>query len=147
MVTTPSALLDRLTRGRGDKALRYSAVSIIGIVITQSCLVLLHGILNIEATLANLAAVSVSAIPVFMLNKRWVWAKHGPAHLRREVLPFWGLTLVGLVLSTILVEIAHDYSDRTIWVMVANISGFGVLWVAKFLFLDTVAFRSDDEDR
>ena len=115
MATTPAALLDRLTRGRGEKALRYSAVSVVGVVITQTLLVLLAGILNITPVVANLIAVTTSAIPVFLLNKRWVWGKGGRARVRREVLPFWALTLLGLVISTVLVAIAHEYSDRTIW--------------------------------
>jgi len=146
VATTTTDLLDRLTRGRGEKALRYSAVSVVGVVITQTLLVILAGILNIQPVVANVIAVMTSAIPVFLLNKRWVWGKGGRARVRREVLPFWALTLVGLAISSGMVAIAHAYSDRTIYVMLANISGFGIVWVAKFLFLDAIVFGPDEDD-
>ncbi|MDP1819662.1 MAG: GtrA family protein [Acidimicrobiales bacterium] len=146
MASSPAALLDRLTRGRGEKALRYSAVSVVGIITTQTLLVLLAGIMNIQPVTANVLAVTISAVPVFLLNKRWVWGRQGRARMRREVLPFWGLTLVGLLLSSGLVAVAHEHSDRTIWVMIANISGFGLVWVAKFLFLDAIVFAPQDDD-
>jgi putative flippase GtrA len=137
---SPTNLLDRLTRGKVDKLLRFSAVSVVGVILTQILLIVLHGILGVGAVWANVLAVSTSTGPVFLLNKRWVWGKGGRSHLRREVLPFWGFTLLGLALSTALVAVANRISDATLLVMAANISGFGIVWVAKFYFLDAVIF-------
>jgi putative flippase GtrA len=133
-------LLDRITGGRSEKLVRFGGVSVVGIVITQTLLVVLHGILDIDATLSNLVAVMVSAGPVFVLNKRWVWSLKSRSSFRREIVPFWAFTLLGLVLSTILVAVVDHYTDRTFPVMIANISGFGIVWVSKFLFLDSVVF-------
>jgi putative flippase GtrA len=142
-----TTLLDRLTGGRADKLVRFGTVSVVGIVLTQALLLVLHGVMNEAAELANVLAVSLSSMPVFMLNKRWVWGRGGPARVRRELLPFWGFTLLGLVLSTVLVSVVDDRTDHTWPVMLANIAGFGVVWLAKFLFLDAVVFGdADDED-
>ena len=145
-MSTATELLDRVTRGRADKLLRYSGASVVGVVLTQALLVLFVGILNEDAELSNLAAVMLTSVPVFYLNKRWVWGKAGRARMRREVLPFWGFTLLGLVVSTVLVTVVDNYSDRTWPVLVANIAGFGIVWVAKFLFLDAVVFGIVDEE-
>ena len=138
--------LDTLTRGRAHKLLRYSGASVVGIVLTQSLLVLLVGVENLDAELSNLVAVMLTSVPVFYLNKRWVWGKAGPAQMRREVLPFWGFTLLGLVVSTVLVTVVDNYTDRTWPVLLANIGGFGLVWVVKFLFLDAVVFGLVEED-
>jgi putative flippase GtrA len=143
---TPAAVLDRVTGGRGTLAIKYSMVSVVGVTITQVLLLLLHGMLEIDATIANVVAVSLTAIPVFLLNKRWVWLADGRISFRREVLPFWVFTLAGLLLSTILVALAAAWSDSTLLVMAANIAGFGILWVAKFLFLDQVMFGHSQKD-
>ena len=143
---TATELLDKITRGRADRLLRYSGASIVGVVLTQALLVLTRGVLNWEAELSNLVAVMVTSVPVFYLNKRWVWGKAGPAEMRREVLPFWGFTLLGLVVSTVLVTVVDNYTDRTWPVLLANIGGFGLVWVAKFLFLDSVVFGLVDEE-
>ncbi len=138
-------LLNKITRGRGDQLLRFGMASVVGIVITQALLIALHGVLDINATVSNVLAVVLSAIPVFILNKRWVWGQLGPASVRREILPFWGFTLLGLVVSTVLVTVVDHYTDRTWPVMLANISGFGLVWISKFLFLDAVVFAPAEE--
>lgn len=142
---TVTDLLDKITRGRGEQILRFGMVSAVGIVITQVLLVVLYGVLGLNATVANVVSVMLSAIPVFILNKRWVWGQLGPAKVRREIVPFWGFTLLGLLISTLLVTVVDDHTDRTWPVMLANISGFGLVWVAKFLFLDAVVFATPDE--
>jgi putative flippase GtrA len=109
-------------------------------------LVLFIGILDQPPVGSNVAAVSLMSVPVFLLNKRWVWSRDGRISLRREVIPFWVFTLTGLLLSTGLVALAHSMSDSQLLVMAANLSGFGVLWVAKFLFLDQVMFGHSERD-
>jgi putative flippase GtrA len=136
------ALLDRVTGGRSEQLVRYGSVSVIGVVFTQSELVLFHGVLDINATLSNLIAVMLSAGPAFLLNKRWVWNLKGRSSFRREIAPFWAFTLLGLVVSTILVAIVDHYTDRTWPVLAANITGFGLVWISKFLFLDSVVFAA-----
>lgn len=143
---TPVAVLDRVTRGRGELAIRYSMVSVVGVTITQSLLVLLVGIMDLDPTWSNVAAVSLTAVPVFVLNKRWVWSHDGKVSFRREILPFWVFTLAGLLLSTLMVTIAKGISDSTLLVMAASIGGFGILWVAKFLFLDQIMFGRPEID-
>jgi putative flippase GtrA len=134
-------LLDRVTGGRGALAIRYSMVSVVGIVLTQVQLVVYVGLLDFDPTKSNVFAVMLTAPPVFLLNKWWVWNHDGKLSFRREILPFWVFTGAGLALSTLFVEIAHNVAeDSTILVLIASLSGFGVLWVAKFLFLDQVMF-------
>jgi putative flippase GtrA len=146
-VPSPTELLDRITRGRADRLVRYGTASVVGVILTQSLLVFFHGIANIDAEVSNVLAVMLTSVPVFYLNKRWVWGQQGRAQMRREVLPFWGFTLLGLVVSTVLVTVVDNYTDRTWPVLLANIGGFGLVWVAKFLFLDAVVFgRIAEED-
>jgi len=140
-------VLDRVTGGRGDLAIKYSAVSVIGVTITQSLLFLFVGLLDYNPTWSNVVAVMITAVPVFLLNKWWVWSHDGKISFRRELLPFWVFTGAGLLLSTLLVTVAHSINDdSTILVMLANIGGFGILWVAKFLFLDKVMFGHSELD-
>jgi putative flippase GtrA len=122
------------------RAVRYSAVSVIGVVITQMLLIGAHGVLGLAPTMSNIAAVSLAAIPVFFLNRAWVWNLSGRSSIRREVLPFWGFTVAGLGLSTLAVAVVSSMTDSTVAVAAANIGAFGVLWVAKFFVLDEVVF-------
>jgi putative flippase GtrA len=140
------ALLDRVTRGRGELAIRYSMVSVFGVVCTQLQLAVYVGLLELNPTRSNVGAVMICAVPVFFLNKRWVWNVDGKVSVRREIIPFWVFTAAGLALSTGMVAIAENVSDSTLLVMLASVSGFGILWVAKFLFLDQVMFGHSEKD-
>ena len=58
-----------------------------------------------------------------------------------EVLPFWVITLIGLVLSTICAPLRRPLVRQLgLAVNVANAVGFGLVWVFKYLFLDRVMF-------
>lgn len=139
-------LLDRFTGGRGLLAIKYSMVSVVGVTLTQVLLFVFVELLDLNPTRSNVAAVMITAVPVFFLNKRWVWNVDGKVSVRREIFPFWVFTGAGLALSTWMVSIAEDRSDSTLLVMAANLAGFGILWVAKFLFLDQIMFGKREVD-
>ena len=119
---------------------KFIAVSLIGTVISQSLIVLFKGRWDWNGGVANLVAVCISAVPSYYLNRAWVWGKRGSSSMAREVLPFWIMTLAGLALSTFFAYVADRIWDATIAVNIANLAGFGVLWVLKFLVLDRYVF-------
>ncbi len=148
MNLTPGALVAHAKSEPGQRAIRYSATSLICVAITQ---VLLFGftsksLLGWKPGWGNITAVMLTSIPAFILNKRWVWGKRGKAHMRREVIPFGVFTLAGWVLSTFLVVLATDATQdmsknaHQLAIQGANIAGFGVLWILKYLFLDKIMF-------
>jgi hypothetical protein len=64
----------------------------------------------------------------------------------REVVPFWAFAFVGLAFSTLLVHLAAQWSEATLVVNGANLTAFGLLWVAKYLFLDSLLFTVPGDD-
>lgn len=149
--TSPTALQGALHKVRAH-GLKYSAVSIVNVAIGQGLLVLFSAVLHFPPALSNVLAVCISAGPAYYLSRRWVWGKTGKSHLTKEVLPFWGFAIAGLILSTAavwvatrvtgIVDIAPD--DRTaiqkLVPNLANMFAFGVLWVMKFFVLDSYMF-------
>ena len=53
------------------KLLRYSGVSAVAVVVTQSCLWFGLVVTNWPAVVANVVAVSLGAIPAYLLNRSW----------------------------------------------------------------------------
>jgi len=128
------------------KLLRYSAASLVGVVVGQSCLFLFYEGAELNGVLSNFLAVAISSVPAYLINRYWVWQKRDRNDLRREVIPFWGMAFAGLVLSSIFVAIVDDRTDWAPAIAAANLAGFGVLWVAKFLVLDKVLFAEVGRD-
>ena len=56
MDMSATAVLDKVTGGRGALAAKYSAVSVIGVVITQAQLTLYSGILDWDPVMSNILA-------------------------------------------------------------------------------------------
>jgi putative flippase GtrA len=125
------------------KAFRYIGVSLLGTIFTQAQLVLYVYGFGWNGAVANIVAVTISTIPGYYLSKYWVWHHQGNSSVAREALPFWILNLAGLVLSTIFALIADHFFEQGWVVNVANIAGFGVLWIAKFFILDEYLFKAE----
>jgi putative flippase GtrA len=150
-MTAPSSagglggLLARARAEYGEKASKYLAVTMVNVVVGQGLLIFCNKVVGLSFVPSNVIAVSVSAVPAFVLYRRWVWAIDGRTQLAREVIPFWIAVLIGLVLSTGAVALADRYSDRTIVLSLTNLTAFGILWVLKFFFLDKFLFKVAEE--
>jgi putative flippase GtrA len=127
------------------RPVRFAMVSAVAVPLTQAVLILCHVGFDLSAVWSNIIGVSTACIPSYMLNRSWVWGKRGRSHLLKEVLPFWAMALLGLGFSTLLVAVAAHWTDATIVVMLANLTAFGTLWVAKYLVLDAVLFGVRDD--
>ncbi|MDP6481088.1 MAG: GtrA family protein [Acidimicrobiales bacterium] len=143
IITLPA----RLWREYGQKLLRFAGVSVVNVLTGQTLLVVLYGRLGWSGMAANVVAVAVGSIPAYLLSRHYVWERNKGDHKMGEILPFWSLAFVGLVLSTALVGVVDSFSDRTIAVQAANAIAFGMLWLVRFAVLEHLLWgdRSDDE--
>ena len=151
MDLSPKALIEQARSPTGKKFLKYSAVSVISVIVNVVMLVFAYGILGWSATPANIFAVGVSAIPSYYLNRAWAWGKRGRSHLLKEVAPFWGLAFLGLVISTIAVHLVDSHirgfhrAVRTVFLAGTQIGAFGVLWIGKFIIFNELMFKHNPE--
>ena len=144
-----ASLVDLARSHHGRKALKYSMVSVVAVLCSQTVLVICSAGLGWDPVPSNTTAVAVSSVPSYLLNRAWVWGKRGSHSFLREVVPFWVFAFVGLGFSTLLVHLATQWSEATIVLSAANLTAFGILWVAKYLVLDQLLFTlvgEDDED-
>ena len=138
-----SALVLRLLESALFKRLfKYSAASAVAVVVGQTTLLIGLEVLEWPALAANLLSVSIGAIPNYTINRYWTWQQTGKNRLWGEIIPFWVMALLGSLLSMAAVAVADSQTDgNTLVIMFANLSGFGVVWIAKFVILDKVMWR------
>ena len=132
----------RYSTANGKKMFRYTMVSVVSTVFGFTVLGIVFGALHLwtEVPTAIFANV-VGIVPMYYLNRSWVWEKTGPSHWRREVLPFWAVSVCGILLSVVAAEvarhisIAHHFShtEATALLLTVTLAVFGFLWVFKFL--------------
>jgi len=151
---TPSALLELSRSPQGKKMIRYSATSLICVVISTTILTILVGLLHWDAFGASVTATAISTVPSYELNRKWAWGKSGKGHLWREVVPFWTLAFIGLAFSTWGSVVAQSFSKHhhlshlvhTAVVTGAFIGSFGVLWIGKFIVFNKILFAHRPQD-
>jgi putative flippase GtrA len=127
----------------GKKMFRYTMVSVVSTAVSTLVLLLVFGVFRVWTEVPSaLFGNIVATVPSYYLNRRWAWGKTGRSHLWREVVPFWTLSIAGILLSIAtesearhigLAHFNHDHVIRTGLVLGANIVAFGVLWVIKFM--------------
>jgi putative flippase GtrA len=130
------------------RIVRCLSVSVFTTLLSLTVLAALVGV-GVRAWLANVIATAAGTGPSYLLNRRWVWGLRAGSDPWREVAPFWALSFSGLALSTLAVDRADRFATtvglaagpRTIVLLAANVTSFGLLWVGQFVLLDRVLFR------
>ena len=80
------------------------------------------------------------------LNRSYVWERDAGNHsVSGEVGPFWILTFVGFVFSTIVVWLAGFISEETVFLLAAQMAAFGALWLVKFAVLEKYLWPDEAE--
>lgn len=121
-------------------------LSVATTVVSNAILVLLAVGAGMAAGPANAIGVTCGIPLSYLGNRRWVWRRTGRGGFPREVVPFWALCLLGLVVSTIVVGRVGALTAlfppawRAVILPLANVATFGALWVVQFALLDRVIF-------
>jgi putative flippase GtrA len=141
----------------GRKLLRYGLASVVNVIVAEAVLALAFGFLHWSARSAAILAASVAAVPAYWLARTWVWGRSGRSHLMKEVLPFWTLALLGLVLSTWVAGLAEHAGatvtdsrlGQTIILMGSVLAASAGFWALRFVVLNRILFadRDPQDDR
>ena len=132
----------------GRKLLRYFVASAVNVVVAETILAFAFGVLRWPARSSAVLAAVVAALPAYWLARRWVWGRSGRSHLVKEVLPFWALALLALVVNTWVAGVAEEVGaeaggsrlEQTALVTGSVLIASAGLWVVRFLLLNHVLF-------
>ena len=123
------------------KLFRYSAASVVAVSVGQPVLWLCYGVLDWGDLTSNLVSVSCGAVPNYLINRHWTWHQSGKNRLWGEIVPFWTMSALGMILSLFAVNYADHRWGTTVAVAIAQLSGFAAVWILKFLVLDKLMWR------
>ncbi len=148
-----AALTERLRAARESahwkRLWKYAAVSVVSTVVTQSVLFVTYHVIDLATAMeCNVIATAVATVPAYWLNRTWTWGKRGKSHPWKEIAPFWIISFVGLVLSTVAVGLAAHNADRisssktveVLLVQFANLFTYGLIWIGRYLVFNRFLF-------
>lgn len=123
---------------------RYLVVSLINLVNHQLLLFMAVNWWSWSGGGGNSFAAMTAAVPAYFMSRQWVWQVKGRSSLRSEVVPFWTIALVGLVVSTTLAEAADRMFEATVMILIGSLTGYFLVWLGKFLLLHKVFARPSE---
>jgi putative flippase GtrA len=139
------------TTHEGRKIIRYTLVSASSTVVSFAAIAFFYGLKIIPSVIwSTFAGNLVASVPAYQFNRRWTWGKRGKSQIRREVVPFWTLTFMGIGVSQLGALVArhevraHHLSHliNTGLVAFANLASFAIFWVLKLIVFNRI-FRVD----
>ena len=136
VLQTASENLRAAFSGSIGRAGRYLLVSAVNVINHQLLLQLAVNLWGWGGGVANAFAATTAAVPAYFMSRYWVWQVRGRSSLRSEVLPFWIIALLGLLVSSLTAEVADRLFERPIMISVGSLFGYFIVWVAKFVTLD-----------
>lgn len=152
MKITPAAVMDHARSDEGRKQLRYAAVSVVFVPVGQILIQVLAATVfsgdDNAFTWASLTAAAMLTLPNFFANRHFVWRQTSRDNLRTQVVVFWVAAMLGVGTATgltYLVELwVHDKVSGLVEafaVFCAQLVGFGIVWVGRYLILDKWLFK------
>ena len=135
-------LWERRHTPEAKRLIRYSLVSVISTIVSFGVLALVFGVLHLWGEIGSTVFANVVAtIPSYFLNRMWVWGKGGRSHLMKEIVPFWVMSAIGIVVSIGGAAVARhignvyhlSHFEQTLVVLAANLVSFGLFWVLKYM--------------
>ncbi len=167
MDLSPSSVLAHAKSPEGRKQLRYAGVSIVFVPVGQ-VLIQLLGALVYTTTLdgmketnwvaASVTSAAILTVPNFFANKMLVWKDTSKDNLRTQIIVFWVAAMLGVTFATLLTFLV-DYAIEShgviekVAVFFAQLAGFGIVWLGRYIILDRWIFKvihggeePDDDD-
>ena len=124
------------------KLTRHACVSVASMIVTQVLLLAFAMGAGWSGGMSNIAATTLTTIPAYLVNRRWVWALRHSDRIFADGLPFWISALLGGICSTVAVAAVDARFDAPILLAAANIGVWGTIWLGRFFFLEATLTRS-----
>jgi putative flippase GtrA len=159
MKLSPSGLMEHARTDDGRKQIRYALISVVFLPLGQIFIQIFALFIKNNCGDGNFVASSVLSaailtFPNFYANKRWVWRDTNRDNLRTQVVVFWVAAMLGSALATLLTWVAQSsfhhaagchhatvpLGERAL-VFLAQIVGFGLVWIGRYFILDKWLFK------
>jgi putative flippase GtrA len=128
---------------------RFFIASGVSTIVTLTTLGILVSTGALDETVANVVATVLGTCVAYELNRRWVWGRESRERTVRDLTVFLGLSMAGLVLSTVGVYLVGHFAlgphtptiVRTLALQATNLSAFATLTGIKFMVSESM-FRT-----
>jgi putative flippase GtrA len=155
MKISPVALIEHARSDEGRKQIRYAAVAAVFVPLGQAGVQTLKWVFDVHAVAAVFITACVLTPPNYLSNKFYVWKHKSRDNQRTEIIVFWLAAIVGTAFAMGFVGLAEllvpDEQGRELLhaaaIFFAQLFGYGIVWVGRYLFLDRLIFKATHHGR
>jgi putative flippase GtrA len=119
---------------------KFVAVGVVGLVVNQAGLVLLHGMAGMAVKVASPVAILASMAVTFYLNEAWTWHDRGSGRVVHRAMSYVPINLGGLIINWAVLTFLHDNYDMHY--LVANLFGAGLAAIWNFALNNAITWRA-----
>lgn len=148
MKLSPSGLLEHAKSEEGRKQLRYAGVALVFVPVGQVLVQILHWATAIHDSFCILISACILTLPNYFANKVYVWRDTSRDNLRTQVLVFWVAAMLGTGFAMGFAYVSDELTEnlslalQSACLFMAQLAGYGIVWVARYFFLDLWLFRA-----
>lgn len=146
---SPGALLEHAKSDEGRKQLRYAGISVVFVPLGQVGVQVLKWGFDVHEVLAVLITACVLTLPNYLANKYLVWRDKSKDNRATEITVFWLAAILGtgfamgfVFLAAKIVPESKGDLPHALAIFCAQLLGYGIVWVARYLFLDRLIFKA-----
>jgi hypothetical protein len=127
---------------------RYTALSFVTVPVGYTVLLVARHFWDINAGLLNFAVGMVLTPPSFFLYRWLVWKEGSGRSIAAEMFSFWQTVVVGALASSATIALADLLFDANgPLIILAGLIGQGIIFLARFFWLDKVTFSPSEASR
>ena len=137
-----------MLEGRDLKRLvRYTSTSVIALVRSEVCLLVLNAEMTLTVTVAAIFANLAGTVPSYLLSRYWIWSEADRSRAARQVVLYWLTSIISMAISSVATgAIAHeDHAHHVLKLVILGALYLAVsiaLWIAKYVAYQSFIFRS-----
>jgi putative flippase GtrA len=145
-VTRLSALFEQLSvlARRGRRVIRYGAVSLLALGVSEITLLMLVGN-KVGATVAAIVANLAGTVPSYLLSRYWIWSDAERHRVGRQVVLYWLTSALSMLVSSagtgLCSVLVHSSGTTRLVILGGTYLVISlVLWVTKYAVYQYLIF-------
>ena len=132
---------------QGRKVVCFTSVSVISTIVSFTAISVIYGFHLLTGVIESTVAGNlIATVPSYYLNRTWTWGKRGRSHFRKEIVPFWTMSFLGIAVSMLGATWAKEQVKEHTWphivntglVSTTNLVSFGLFWILKMMVFNRI---------
>ncbi|MER3395658.1 MAG: hypothetical protein C4318_04880 [Acidimicrobiia bacterium] len=121
---------------------KYGIVSVLATIIDFAVLNGGIKLLGLAPQVAKTFAFLAATLAVFRVQQRWVFRADPETSSRKQVVQYLGASVAGFLASQGAITVSNTlWPANLVYINLANLAGFGSVWVAKLVYFRFVVFK------